>query len=60
MARKTINKLTSSKWFLITISCLISVFLWVYVNNVENVDIESTITGIPVTYIGEEDILADR
>ena len=60
MARKTINKLTSNRWFLITISCLISIFLWVYVNNVENVDIESTITGIPVTYLGEEDILADR
>jgi len=60
MARKTINNLISSKWFLITVSCLISIFLWVYVNNVENVDIESTITGIPVTYIGEEDILADR
>ncbi len=60
MARKTINKIISSKWFLIAVSCLISIFLWVYVNSVENVDIENTITGIPVTYIGEEDILADR
>lgn len=60
MARKTINKLTSNKWFLIAVSCLISIFLWVYVNSVENVDIENTITGIPVTYLGEEDILADR
>ena len=60
MARKTINKLTSNKWFLIAVSCLISIFLWVYVNSVENVDIESTFTGIPVTYLGEEDILADR
>jgi len=60
MARKTINKLTSNKWFLIAVSCLISIFLWVYVNSVENVDIENTITGIQVTYLGEEDILADR
>ncbi|MBO7739152.1 MAG: hypothetical protein J6S18_02165, partial [Oscillospiraceae bacterium] len=60
MARKTINKLTSNKWFLIVISCLVSIFLWVYVNSVENVDIEVTFTGVPVTYLGEEDILADR
>lgn len=60
MARKTINKITSSRWFLIAVSCLISILLWAYVNNVENVDIENTITGIPVTYLGEEDILADR
>lgn len=60
MTRKTINKITSSKGFLIAISCLISILLWFYVSNVENVDIESTISGIPVTYLGEEDILADR
>ena len=60
MTRKAINNIISSKWFLIAISCLISILLWFYVNSVENVDIESTISGIPVTYLGEEDILADR
>lgn len=60
MARKTIRKITSSKTFLIIVSCLSAILLWMYVINVENTDMENTISGIPVTYIGEEDILADR
>ena len=60
MARKTINKIASSRSFLVVISCLASVLLWLYVVNVENTDVETTISGIPVSYLGEADILADR
>ncbi len=34
--------------------------LWVYVVNYENNNIPATITGIPISYIGENDILEDR
>ncbi len=60
MIGKTLNKITSSKGFAIAISCIVAILLWLYVSGVENVDIESTISGVPVTYLGEEDILADR
>ena len=60
MARKTINKITSSRSFLVIISCLASVLLWLYVVNFENTDVETTISGLPVSYLGEADILADR
>jgi len=60
MTRNIINKIASSRGVLIAISCLTAIVLWFYVTTVENKEIEATFTGIPVVYIGEEDILADR
>lgn len=60
MTRKTINKITSSKTFLIIVSCVVSIGLWLYVVNVENTDIDIKFSGLAVQYIGQDDILADR
>ena len=60
MARKLIEKITSSRTLLIIISCLAAIVLWLYVESVENIDADRTISGIPLNYIGEADILADR
>ncbi len=60
MARKLIEKIASSRTVLIIISCLASIILWLYVESVENIDADRTISGIPLNYIGEADILADR
>lgn len=60
MARKLIEKIASSRTVLIIISCLASIILWLYVESVENIDADRTISGIPLNYLGEADILADR
>ncbi len=60
MARKLIEKITSSRTLLIIISCLAAIVLWLYVESVENIDADRTISGIPLNYLGEADILADR
>ena len=60
MARKLIERIASSRTVLIIISCLASIILWLYVESVENIDADRTITGIPLNYLGEADILADR
>jgi YbbR domain-containing protein len=57
---KNLNKRTSSKTFNIVISLTIAVLLWFYVVNYENNDMTSTISGIPISYIGADDILEDR
>jgi YbbR domain-containing protein len=57
---KRLNKFASSKTFTIIISLVIAILLWVYVVNYENNNIPATITGIPISYIGEDDILEDR
>lgn len=60
---KNINKFrqfSNSKTFYIIVSCLAAIFLWMYVVNYENKDIDNSISGITVEYLGEDDILADR
>ena len=60
MIKKTIARVANSKVFYVVISIIISFLLWMYVINVENKEITKTIAGIPVEFIGENDILADR
>lgn len=53
-------KIGSSKPWYIVISIFIAVVLWLYVTNVENPDVVVTIDRIPVTFVGETDVLAQR
>lgn len=57
---KRLNNITSSKTFNIVISLLVAILLWVYVVSFENEEMPFTINGIPISYIGEDDILEDR
>lgn len=58
MAR--IRKILGSKTAFIVAACLASVLLWLYVSSYENTTQEVTLTGLKVTYLGEDDILQDR
>ncbi|NLL38799.1 MAG: hypothetical protein GX254_04315 [Clostridiales bacterium] len=60
MIKKTITRIANSKIFYVVISIIISSLLWMYVINVENKEITKTVTGIPVEFVGKDDILADR
>lgn len=60
MKKTKANKILTSRAFFIVVSALISIFLWLYVVNVENNEIDVSVTDIPVTFIGADDILADR
>lgn len=60
MIKKSITRIANSKIFYVVISIIISFLLWMYVINVENKEITKTITGIPVEFVGKDDILADR
>ncbi len=60
MLRETVNKLINSRMFLIVVSIILAIMLWIYVVNVENTNMEVNIRDIPVTFIGDDDILADR
>ena len=60
MIRNAVTKVATNKIFYVTISIIISTLLWLYVVNVVNKNIEATITGIAVEYLGEDDILLDR
>lgn len=53
------SKISDSKAFYIIVSILISVFLWLYVVNVEKPTGEITIRNIPITIQGE-DVLEER
>lgn len=48
-----INNLKKHKAFYIVLSILLAIVLWAYVVNVENPDIEKTVSDIPVTFLGE-------
>ncbi|SMC40135.1 CdaR family protein [Papillibacter cinnamivorans] len=54
------DKQRSNRPLYIVLSVLIAVALWLYVDNVENPDVETTIRDIPVSFIGENDALAER
>lgn len=55
-----VSKIIQSKAFFVVVSCIASVLLWLYVVSYENTTQELTLTGLPVTYLGENDILQDR
>lgn len=57
---KKLNNIRKSKTLYIIISILASVLLWMYVVNYENKDVNNTVSGIEVEYIGVDEILADR
>jgi YbbR domain-containing protein len=60
MIGNAVTKVISNKVFYVTISIIFSILLWLYVVNVVNKNIEVTISGIAVEYLGEDDILLDR
>lgn len=60
MKKTKANRILTSRAFFIVVSVLVSIFLWLYVVNVENNEIDVEISDIPVTFIGADDILADR
>ncbi|MBR6311883.1 MAG: hypothetical protein IKR51_02785 [Oscillospiraceae bacterium] len=60
MKKTKANKILTSRAFFIVVSILVSIFLWLYVVNVENNEIDVTVPDIPVTFIGADDILADK
>ncbi len=60
MKKTKANKILTSRAFFIVVSILVSIFLWLYVVNVENNEIDVTVSDIPVSFIGADDILADR
>lgn len=49
-----------SKLVTMIIALLVSVALWFYVVTVENPEMEATITGIPVTFTGVDELNEDR
>lgn len=60
MLKDLISKITGSRIFCVIVAVLVAMFIWLYVVSVENPSIESTISDIPVTFVGADDILADR
>lgn len=48
-----IHNIKESKIFYIVLSILVATVLWAYVVNVENPDIDWTVSDIPVTFVGE-------
>lgn len=60
MKKNKAHKVLTSKPFFIVVSILISIILWLYVVNVENTEVDVEVKNIPVTFIGADDILADR
>ncbi len=57
---KKLSNLRKSKTLYLIVSILASVLLWMYVVNYENKDVNSTVSGIEVEFIGIDEILADR
>lgn len=54
MIKEIINKISNSKIFWIIFSVLASITLWLYVAYTENTEIESTISNVPVQFVGED------
>jgi YbbR domain-containing protein len=49
-----------SKIFHIVVSLLIAVALWAYVDSIEDITVNKTISDIPIQFIGADTTLADR
>ena len=56
----TIDRILKSKTLYIVISIVASILLWMYVVSYENTTQTVTLTGLEVSYIGDEDTLQDR
>ncbi|MGI5970154.1 MAG: YbbR-like domain-containing protein [Oscillospiraceae bacterium] len=60
MIKKKANKIFGSRVAYIVLSVVIAISLWFYVVGTVNPEIDQTISSIPVTFVGEDEILADR
>ncbi|NLL45929.1 MAG: hypothetical protein GX250_03865 [Clostridiales bacterium] len=60
MLRERINRIFTSKTFYVVFSIIAAILLWFYVSSVENKDDDVTISNIPVTFIGQEDLFTTR
>lgn len=60
MEKKRASKILNNRITYIILSVIVACCLWLYVVSVENPEVEATITNIPVTFSGEEDLLSDR
>lgn len=54
------NKITQNKAFLMVVSILSAILLWLYVDNLEGRQIPSQYITVPVEFLGESDVLAQR
>jgi len=59
MIGEKLNSIFRAKAFNVTFSIIVAVALWAYVAYVDNPDVPTTVTGIPVQLVGEEN-LADN
>lgn len=57
---KEFKNIKISKTVYIVVSILASVLLWMYVVSYENKEVNNSVSGIEVEYIGADEILADR
>ncbi len=60
MGRKVTNKILNSKLWWAIFSVVAALFLWLYVVRVENPQMDSTLTAVPVVISGEDVLLEDR
>ena len=54
------NKISQNKAFLMVISILSAILLWLYVDNLKERQIPSQYITVPVEFLGESDVLAQR
>ena len=54
------RKISQSRGFLIAVSILTALILWLYVDNAQERQVTSNTITVPVEFLGEEDILARR
>lgn len=60
MEKKKASKVLNNRITYIILSVIVACCLWLYVVSVENPEVEANISNIPVTFSGEEELLADR
>ena len=54
------NKIKNSKSFRIGISVLVALIIWLYVENIDPSIVTLDVRNVPVEFIGEDDVLAER
>ena len=54
------NKIKNSKAFRIGISILVALIIWLYVENIDPSIVTLDVRNVPVEFIGEDDVLAER
>lgn len=60
MKKLNFNKLLDNNYFLMAVSLIVSIMLWVYISSVEETVQQNTYSGIPVVFAGEDSIRANR